>query len=180
MDAKWLFQNRRTNLGELCLLERELKELEPTQRRSTAAPLNAIHLHDDSSPIPQIDIGCVTFNIQRDSLARYTKLRAQYLRCKHYEALYESTLLTLSDVEKWIVETHFIAGRTITETLTLVPEDMLITSRSCLVRRINKLLRKADAFLSNHLNDDKEGNKSICYQQSQLFSTASPQPTIRP
>ena len=84
---------------------------------------------------------------------------AKINECRRNELLYESVLLILTGSEKWIGETHFIAGRTIAETLTLLPKEMLITSRSSLIRRINKLLRKADTFLSSHLDDYGEGEK---------------------
>ncbi len=84
-------------------------------------------------------------------------LRFKIKQCETENWLFETILLTMTDTEKWIIQTHFVAGYTMVETLDQLPNNMLFSSRSSLTRRINTLLKKADLFLSSHLaNDEKK------------------------
>lgn len=131
MDSKRLFQNQRQNLGALKLLEVELHELDQK-------------LIDN-----RLLIDYTTLSI---SNARMHLLR-RIDDYKYLQSLYDSVILILNDSERWIVKTHFIEGKTISETLALIPANMLITSRSSLIRRINKLLAKADAFIADYAGE---------------------------
>lgn len=168
MNSKWLFQNHRKNMGELRLLEEEL-----TSIRDDCIP--AIFAHASNNLLgAETQVLCSAgqngiIKAGQSAASRREMLLERVSECRRNQLLYESVLLILTDSEKWIVETHFIAGRTIAETLTLLPKEMLITSRSSLIRRINKLLRKADAFLSSHLDDNGEGEKVLCGNQDQRY-----------
>lgn len=150
MNSKWLFQNHRKNTGELRLLEEEL-----TSILDDSMPVVFPHTPDillsKRPQVPSLAGQNSIIKIGQSAALRKEILLEKIRECRRNELLYECILLILTDSEKWIVETHFVAGRTIAETLTLLPKEMLITSRSSLIRRINKLLKKADAFLSSHL-----------------------------
>lgn len=158
MNSKWLFQNYRKSTGELRLLEEELASIQGDCIPAILPQASNNLLGTEAQVLCSTDQnGIIKEGL--NTASRKEMLIARINECRRHELLYESVLLILTDSEKWIVETHFVAGRTIAETLTLLPKEMLITSRSSLIRRINKLLRKADAFLSSHLDDYGEGEK---------------------
>ena len=154
MDSKWLFQNHRANEGELCFLQNVLEQQKHVDKRNFSLESSQVntcnkpgclekgicHQHDCSMNINkelEIDI-----SMQENIIHRWQQ-------CKYIQLLYDSVLLSLTDSERWIVETHFVAGWSITETLDMIPKEMTISSRSSLIRHINKLLKKSNSFLDD-------------------------------
>lgn len=151
MDTKWLFQHQRQNMGALKLLESELYELDHQYTRYSST--------NGSSPLSISDNRLLLLQRIDD--------------CRYLQSLYESVFLILNDSERWIVETHFIEGKTIAETLSLIPANIFITSRSSLIRRINRLLIKSDAFIADYVGNHRIGNEERCKSQKRPFSIKS-------
>lgn len=158
MDTKWLFQQQRQNMGVLKLLELELYELDHQFARCSSM--------NGSSPL----------SISENRFFLLQKIDD----CRYLQSLYESVFLILNDSERWIVETHFIEGKTIAETLTLIPANIFITSRSSLIRRINRLLMKSDAFIANYVGNHRMGDEETCKSQGRPFSMKSLKATTFP
>lgn len=163
MNSKWLFQNYRRFLAEYLLLVDELAiegdglwgDNKPSRDEETSKHLELVDI-DCCSRTERVVLSSEEKNLRLD-------------RCKRYIRLYQSIFLILSDSERWIVHTHFEAGWNIEETLALLPEHMFFSSRSSLIRRINKLLKKTDTFLNELLGDvEKEGSR-ICNHCAQQY-----------
>lgn len=163
MNSKWLFQNYRRFLAEYLLLVDELAiegdglwgDNKPSRNKETSKHLGLA------------DIDCCS-RCERIVLSHEEKI-LRLDRCKRYIRLYQSIFLILTDSERWIVHTHFEAGWNIEETLALVPEHMFFSSRSSLIRRINKLLKKTDTFLNELLGDIEKDGLRICNHCAQQY-----------
>lgn len=163
MNSKWLFQNYRRFLGEYLLLANEVI-FEGNGLWGDKKPSSS---EETSKHLELVDIAYCNRSEQVVLPCQEKILRLE--RCKRYISLYRSVFLILTDSERWIVHTHFEAGWNIEETLALVPEHMFFTSRSSLIRRINKLLKKTDAFLNELLSDSGEDGSKICNHCAQQY-----------
>jgi hypothetical protein len=165
MNGEWLFQNHLLHTGKLRVFEKQLQSLAECPAASCENEwIESLSLAKSwQDGMPHASNPSSSTSTERTAFAYDALARKELSNCREelqiranayrkYLHLYESTLLILTEDERWIVQTHYIEGKALADMIAMLPTAMGITSRSGLIRRKNRLLAKVDAFLQEFTN----------------------------